>query len=217
MNEKKQIKGDIKYLVQLNEEQKNTKSIIIRSPVTIITGRAGSGKSLVCAQTALDLIFKKVYKKINVTRSLVEVGETMGLLPGNANDKFNPYMEPIKENLYNCYDRLKIDSLIQEGVIQAFPVQFARGKTVDEILIIEEAQNLTQYQMLAVLTRLGKFGKIIINGDAAQRDIGANMGETGLDYCIRLSKAIPEIIHIKLKENHRNDLVGKILDFEYGN
>jgi predicted ribonuclease YlaK len=97
------------------------------------------------------------------------------------------------------------------------PVQFIRGKTVDDILIVEEAQNLTKGEMLAILTRLGKTGKIVINGDNEQTDIKTPDGQiNGLTYAIELSKRIDEIKWIKLKVNHRSDLVGKILDYEYG-
>ncbi len=86
-----------------------------------------------------------------------------------------------------------------------------------KILIVEEAQNLTKGEMLAILTRLGKNGKIVINGDNEQTDIKSLTGEiNGLSYAIELSKKIEEIKWIKLKENHRSDLVGKILEYEYG-
>jgi predicted ribonuclease YlaK len=81
------------------------------------------------------------------------------------------------------------------------------------VLVVEEAQNLSKSQMLAILTRLGKTGKIIVNGDNEQKDIRDEYN--GLSYAIELSKKIPEIKWVKLKENHRSDLVGKILDFEY--
>lgn len=93
------------------------------------------------------------------------------------------------------------------------PVQFIRGKTIDDVLVVEEAQNLNKQQMLAILTRLGKTGKIIINGDNEQKDIKDEYN--GLSYVIELSKKIEEIKWIKLKVNHRSDLVGKILDYEY--
>ena len=213
MKQGKQIKGEIKYNIQLNEEQKEAKRLIRAHQVVIITGRAGSGKSLVGAQTALDMIFKGEYESIITTRALVEVGRSMGFLPGDKDQKFNPYMEALLENLYACYDKNRIDGMVQDEQIKAFPVQFVRGKTVNEILIVEEAQNLTKEEMLAILTRLGKNGKMIINGDGAQRDISSSY--TGLDYVIELSKKIDEIKLIKLKENHRSDLVGKILDYEY--
>ena len=207
-------KSDIKYLITLNEEQKEAKRLIIDNQIVIITGRAGSGKSLVGAITALDFLNKKMIDKILVTRSAIEVGKSLGFLPGSLDEKFNPYMEALIENLYKCWDKAKVDDLISKKLIEALPCQFIRGKTVDSVLIVEEAQNLTKAEMLAIVTRLGKTGKIIINGDNEQQD--TKEGMTGLSYAIELSKKIPEIKWIKLKENHRSDLVGKILDFEYG-
>ena len=207
-------KNEIKYKVELNEEQKEAKRLIRENQIVIITGRAGCGKSLVSAQTSLDFLFKKECNKILVTRTTVEVGNSMGFLPGDKDEKFNPYLEAFQENLESCADKEKIAQLVKDQKILAFPVQFIRGKTVNDILVVEEAQNMTKTQMLAVLTRLGKTGKIIINGDNEQKDIKDPFN--GLSYIIELSKKIEEIKWIKLKHNHRSDIVGKILDYEYG-
>ncbi len=206
-------KNDIKYNVTLNEEQKLAKQLILDNQITIITGRAGSGKSLVGVVTALDFLNKKQISKILVTRSAIEVGKSLGFLPGSLDEKFNPYMEALIENAYKCMDKSKVDMFVKDDKISATPVQFIRGKTIDDVLIVEEAQNLTKAEMLALLTRLGKTGKIIINGDNEQKDIRDEYN--GLSYVIELSKKIKEIQWIKLKENHRSDLVGKILDYEY--
>jgi len=210
-------KGEIKAInkIQLNEEQKEGKRLIIENQIVIITGQAGSGKSLLCAQVALDLLLKKQVDKILNTRALIEVGRTMGYMPGDLSSKFGPYMEAFTENLYECYDKVKIDELIMAEKLKAMPVNFIRGKTVKDILIVEEAQNLTKEEMLAIVTRLGKTGRIVINGDNAQKDTKESF--TGLDYIIQLSKVFPEIKWVKLKENHRSDLVGKILEYEYKN
>ena len=208
-------KNDIKYKITLNEEQKEAKRLILENQVVIITGRAGCGKSLVSAQCALDFLFKKQCDQILVTRAAVEVGHSLGFLPGSLNEKFDPYLEAFQENLIKCYDKVKVEELISAKKVNALPVQFIRGKTIDDVLVVEEAQNLTKAEILAILTRLGKTGKIIINGDLEQTDIRGT-GDNGLAYVIGLSKKIPEIEYIKLKHNHRSDLVGKILDFEYG-
>jgi len=213
-NKKKVFKNEIKYQITLNEEQKEAKRLIIENQIVIITGRAGCGKSLVSAQTALDFMFKKQFDKILVTRAAVEVGHSLGFLPGSLNEKFNPYLEAFQENLVKCYDKVRIEELIQDGKVQALPVQFIRGKTIDDVLVVEEAQNLTKAEMLAILTRLGKNGRIIINGDNEQKDIRDPFN--GLSYVIELSKKIHEIKWIKLATNHRSDLIGKILDYEYG-
>lgn len=211
--EKKRVKGEIKYKIELNEEQKEAKRLIRENQIVLITGRAGCGKSLVSAQCALDFIFKKEYENILVTRAAVEVGHSLGFLPGSLNEKFDPYLEAFQENLFKCHDKAKIEELLTSEKVKALPVQFIRGKTIDDILIVEEAQNLTKIEMLAILTRLGKYGKIIINGDNEQKDISATFN--GLSYLIELSKHINEIKWIKLKINHRSDIVGKILEYEY--
>lgn len=212
--QKKIFKNEIKYSITLNEEQKEVKRLILENQIVIITGRAGCGKSLVSAQTALDFLFKKEIDAIYVTRAAVEVGHSLGFLPGSLDEKFNPYLEAFQENLIKCYDKAKTTQLISEKKVIALPVQFIRGKTIDDILIVEEAQNLTKSEMLALLTRLGKNGRIVINGDNEQKDIKDEFN--GLSYVIELSKKIEEIKWVKLKENHRSDLVGKILDCEYG-
>lgn len=206
-------KSDIKYNVVLNEEQKLAKQLIINNQIVIVTGRAGSGKSLVCAQAALDFLMKKQCNHIYITRATIEVGASLGFLPGDLEDKFNPYLEAFQENLEKCYDKIKIQELVKNKKVVAYPVQFIRGKTIDDVLVVEEAQNLSKGEMLAILTRLGKTGKIIINGDNEQKDIKESY--TGLSYAIDISKKIEGIEWIKLKANHRSDLVGKILDNEY--
>lgn len=206
-------KSEIKYNVTLNEEQKLAKQLIIDNQIVIVTGRAGSGKSLVCAQAALDFLMKKQCDHVYVTRATIEVGGSLGFLPGDLEEKFNPYLEAFQENLEKCYDKAKIQEFVKNKRVVAYPVQFIRGKTIDDVLVVEEAQNLTKGEMLAILTRLGKTGKIIINGDNEQKDIKESY--TGLSYAIELSKKIEGIEWIKLKANHRSDLVGKILDLEY--
>jgi phosphate starvation-inducible PhoH-like protein len=206
-------KNPIKHNVSLNEEQKHAKQLIIDNQIVIITGKAGSGKSLVSALTALEFLTTKQIDRMLVTRAAIEVGKSLGFLPGELGDKFNPYMEALIENLHKCTDRETIKKYTDDNKIQALPVQYIRGKTIEDILIVEEAQNLTKHEMLAILTRLGKDGKIVINGDNDQSDIRDQ--HTGLKFAIELSKNIPEIKRIDLKENHRSDIIGKILDYEY--
>jgi phosphate starvation-inducible PhoH-like protein len=212
----RQRKGEIKVInaIQLNDEQKHAKSLIVANQIVVITGRAGSGKSLVCAQAALDFLKKKQVNCIWNTRAAIEVGKSLGFLPGALDEKFDPYMEAFIENLNKCCtNKAEVENLIESGKIKALPIQFIRGKTIDDILILEESQNTTKAEMLAILTRLGKTGKIIINGDNEQKDIKDEYN--GLSYAIELSKQIPGIKWIKLKANHRSDLVGKILEYEY--
>ena len=208
-------KNDIKYLVTLNEEQKEAKRLIMENEIVIITGRAGCGKTLTAAQTALDLVFKQEVDRVYVTRPTQQMGDSLGFLPGSLDQKLDPYLDPFKDNLYQCYDRTKVDKTMEDGRFEGFAIQFARGKTIKsgKILVCDESQNTTKHQMLGLLTRLGKGGRIIIIGDNEQKDIRDEYN--GLSYAIELSKKIPEIKWVKLHENHRSDVVGKILDYEY--
>ena len=99
-------KNPIKYLIDLNDEQKLAKQLIYENQIVIITGRAGSGKSLVGAITALDFLNKKMIDKILVTRSAIEVGKSLGYLPGSLDEKFNPYLDvnPVVEKVKEAYD-----------------------------------------------------------------------------------------------------------------
>ena len=210
-------KGEIKAIgkVQLNDEQKEAKRMIIDNQIVVITGQAGSGKSLVCAQASLDFLLKRECDVVYVARAAIEVGKSLGYLPGGLDEKFDPYIEGFVENLYKVYDKPRVDELVTKKAIIGFPIQFVRGKTIDDVLIVEESQNTTKGEMLAILTRLGKTGKIIINGDNAQMDIQTNGEMNGLQYVLEMAKHISDIKVIKLKENHRSDLVGKILDWEF--
>jgi phosphate starvation-inducible PhoH-like protein len=142
-------KTEIKSInaLQLNEEQKEAKRLIVENQIVIVTGRAGSGKSLVCTNAALDFLKKKQVNCIYNTRSAIEVGKSLGFLPGSLEEKFDPYLEALIENLNKCCtDKGEIAKLIENGKIKAMPVQFIRGKTIDDILIVEEAQNLTKLE-----------------------------------------------------------------------
>lgn len=214
----KRTKTEIKYCVSLDEDQKIVKRDIYESQIVIVTGKAGSGKSLVCALTALDLLNQGEVYKIFVTRANIETGRSLGYLPGSLDDKFNPYLEAFMENLVKCYvdneqKKTYLERMIKDKRIDAMPIAFIRGKTIDDILIVEEAQNLTIHEVSSIVSRLGKNGRIIFNGDFDQTDIV--QPETGLHHLKKMSRAIPEILWHNLKNNHRSDLVGKILDWEH--
>jgi phosphate starvation-inducible protein PhoH and related proteins len=228
----RELKNDIHYKITLDEDQKKVKESIYNSEIVVVTGRAGSGKTLVVAQTVLDLIFKGHIDKVYVTRAAVEVGKTLGYLPGELSCKFDPYVEAFRDNLYACYDKNKVDKHLMHlsggeenkdktankttvAKIEGIPTQYIRGKTINnrELLVIEEAQNFNENEMEALLTRLGKGGRIVMTGDNDQRDIKETY--TGLSFAIEIAKNIKGVIWHKLKANHRSDLVGKILDFKY--
>lgn len=215
---KRKLKNEIKFAITLDEDQKKVKQDIVENQIVVVTGFAGSGKSLVSSASALDLFFKKEVSKILVTRVNVETGRTLGLLPGTLDDKLNPYLEAFRENLFKCYadntdKKNKIQKHIENKDIEGMPIAFIRGKTIDDILVVEETQNCSPHEISAIVSRLGKNGRIVFNGDFDQID--TNLSYTGLHYLLDMAKEIPEIKVHKLKNNHRSDLVGKILDWEY--
>ncbi len=213
--EKAKPKGDIRFNIQLNQEQKEGKAVIMDSEITVISSSAGTGKSLLVAATCLDLLFKKEIDSITITRPIVELGRSLGYLPGSESEKLSVYIEPFIDNLYQCYDKTKIDSLLKEGTIKGSALNFIRGKTFSkgQVFIVDEAQNTTRHEMVAIMARLGRGGKLIIVGDTSQKD--TNESFDGLSYAVELAKNIEGISLIKLHSNHRSDLVGKILDYHY--
>lgn len=213
---KRRPKSDIKFNVTLNEEQKHGKATIIDEEIVIITGTPGSGKTLMVAQTALDLLFKRELDKVYITRPTQQVGASLGYLPGELAQKLNPYLDPFKDNLFSCYDKKKVDEMLKDDIIEGTAINFIRGKTYGKgkMLVVDEAQNTTKVEMLAIITRLGRGGKIVIVGDVSQKD--TNVTLDGLSYVVDMAKKIDGIKHIKLKENHRSDLVSEILEYEYG-
>jgi len=178
---KRRPKNPIRFNIQLNEEQKNAKEIILANPVTVLKGMAGSGKTLVAVQTALDLLFTKQIEKIIITRPTV-AKEDIGFLPGDIKEKMDPWLAPIYHNLYLLYDKVKIDKEVEEGRIEILPFAFMRGRTfVNAFVIVDEAQNVTHTQMEMVLGRLGKGSWMSICGDLAQVDL-KNKKETGFSF-----------------------------------
>ncbi len=145
--EKRKPKNPIKFKVELNQEQKEAKSKILENTVTLLAGSAGSGKTLLACQIALEKLFMKEVEKIIITRPTVSK-EEIGFLPGDLREKMDPWVQPIYQNMYALYDRIKIEKHIQEGDIEIVPVSFMRGRTfLDSIVIVDEAQNVTHEQM----------------------------------------------------------------------
>ena len=208
---KRRPKNPIKFNVQLNEEQKNAKEIILANPVTVLKGMAGSGKTLVAVQTALDLLFTKQVEKIIITRPTV-AKEDIGFLPGDIKEKMDPWLAPIYHNLYLLYSKEKIDKEVEEGRIEILPFAFMRGRTfVNAFVIVDEAQNVTHTQMEMVLGRLGKGSWMSICGDLAQVDL-KNKKETGFSFLSRVEEQVKGVRVVVLKQNHRHPIVEPILE-----
>lgn len=207
---KSRPKNPIKFNLQLNDEQKEAKALILDNPITVLKGMAGSGKTLVAVQAALDLLFTKEIEKIIITRPTV-AKEDIGFLPGDLKEKMDPWLAPIYHNLYALYNKEKIDKELEKGTIEIVPFAFMRGRTfLNSFVIVDEAQNVTHDQMETVIGRLGKQSKMVICGDLAQIDL-KNKKETGFSFLSRIEEHVAGFRVMALKQNHRHEIVSPIL------
>ena len=207
---KRRPKNPIKFNISLNEEQKAAKEIILTNPVTVLRGMAGSGKTLVAVQVALDLLFTKQVEKIIITRPTV-AKEDIGFLPGDIREKMDPWLAPIYHNLYLLYSKEKIDREVEEGNIEILPFAFMRGRTfLNAFVIVDEAQNVTHTQMEMVLGRLGMNSWMAICGDIAQIDL-KDKRQTGFSFLNRLEEQVKGFRVVTLLQNHRHPIVEPIL------
>ena len=209
--QKRKPKNPIKFKINLNEEQKEAKAIILANPVSVLKGAAGSGKTLLAVQIALDMLFNREIEKLVITRPTV-AKEDIGFLPGDLKEKMDPWLAPIYANLEMVYDKTKIEKLLSEGIIEILPFPFMRGRTlVNACVIVDEAQNVTMSQMEMVLGRLGIGSKMIICGDTSQIDL-KNKKDSGLDFMNTLAARVEGVNVITLKKNHRHPIVPAMLE-----
>ena len=186
--EKRKPKGEIKFKLSLNEEQKEAKQIVLDNPVVLLKGMAGSGKTLLACQIALDMVFKREMEKIIITRPTV-AKEDIGFLPGDLKEKMDPWLAPIYSNLYLLYDKEKIDKMVTENNIEIVPFAFMRGRTFPNcFVIVDECQNITHQQTEMMLGRLGKGGKMVFCGDLSQVDLKSKK-DSGISFFTRDRKS----------------------------
>lgn len=209
--EKRRPKNPIKFKIKLNEEQKEAKKLILENPITVLKGMAGSGKTLVATQVALDLLFTKRIDKIIITRPTV-AKEEIGFLPGDLQAKMDPWLAPIYHNLFMLYNEEKVKKEMEAGNIEIVPFAFMRGRTfLNSFVIVDEAQNVTHSQMETVIGRLGKNAKMCICGDMAQIDL-RDKRETGFSFLSRLEEQVKGFVTHSLAQNHRHDIVAPLLE-----
>ena len=209
-------KNPIKFKLQLNEEQKEAKAKILNNTITLLAGQAGSGKTLLACNIALDGLFRRQYDKVIITRPTVSK-EEIGFLPGDLREKMDPWVQPIYQNLFTLYDKVKVEKLIADGKIEIVPVSFMRGRTfLDSCVIVDEAQNVTHEQMEMITTRLGLRSKMMICGDDHQIDL-KKKADSGFKYLYKASHKVKNLEAITLNSNHRNEIVEDLRDYYMDN
>lgn len=212
--EKTPPKGKIKFNLNLSEEQKIAKAEILNHPYTFLTGKAGSGKTLLAVQVALDQFFQRKVDKIIITRPTVS-NEDNGYLPGSLNEKMEPWLVPIRSNMRKVYNKPQVLLNMEKAEeIELVSLSHFRGRTFDNaFVIVDEFQNLTKSQLGMALSRLGKGSTMVLTGDRNQIDLKfAN--DSAIHEIAKLDKS-NYVYTLNLKDNHRHEALDSILKLLY--
>lgn len=218
--------GEVFGLQALNTEQKMALDLLLNPdiPLVTITGKAGTGKTLLAVASGLhQTIQENNYLKLLVARPIFPMGKDIGYLPGTIEEKLNPWMQPIFDNLEFLFsvdpnnskkqqvkmvNRQRYNELIEQGLLQVEPLTYIRGRSIpQQFMIIDEAQNLTLHEIKTIVTRAGKGTKIILTGDPEQIDNPyIDSQSNGLTQIIERLKDDPLMGHIHLIQGERSDL-----------
>tara|TARA_B100000965_G_C19559494_1_gene743819 strand:- start:389 stop:1387 length:999 start_codon:yes stop_codon:yes gene_type:complete len=207
------IKTPKKSVIPRSENQKEYVRALRQSDIVISAGPAGTGKTFLAVAVALTMLLDKKIERIILSRPAVEAGERLGFLPGDMKEKVDPYLRPLYDSLYDLFDFVKIQRMIEIGDIEIGPLAFMRGRTLkNSFAILDEAQNATDTQIKMFLTRIGDNSKIVINGDPSQIDL-PNKSYSGLNRAKKLLGHIDGISSIDFNHSDvvRHPLVSKIV------
>lgn len=207
------IPGAIRKIYPKTRNQANLLKAFRNSDLVFAEGPAGSGKTFLAVAEALSLVLSKKVNSIVLTRPIVEAGESLGFLPGDLEDKINPYLRPLYDSMNACLPREIVHKLTENGIIEVAPLAYMRGRTLNNCaVILDEAQNTTSEQMKMFLTRMGENTKVFITGDTTQIDLPRRF-TSGLVHAMKILSGIPEIsmIHLSGEDVVRSSLVRKIV------
>ena len=193
--------------------QQNYLKAIEKNTITIGVGPAGTGKTYLAVAEAVAAFRAKTVNRIILTRPAVEAGERLGFLPGDLQNKVDPYLRPLYDALFDMLGPETYGKYLERGNIEVAPLAYMRGRTLDDsFIILDEAQNTTREQMKMFLTRIGFGSKVVITGDETQKDL-PNGQTSGLDVAVRVVGKINDIGVCRLtsKDVVRHPLVQKIV------
>jgi phosphate starvation-inducible protein PhoH and related proteins len=200
----------------LTENQKLYYDLLKKNQITICSGPAGVGKSYIAMKAAIDLLAdpQSPYEKIIIVRPAVEAEEKLGSLPGNVEEKLDPYIFPSYYLMNKIIGKEAREKLKENDIIEVFALAYMRGMNIDNsLLIFEEAQNSTPNQMKLLLTRIGFNSKFFISGDLEQTDRYKDKTHSGLYDAIKKFKDLSDVgvFEFDTQDVVRNPLIGKIL------
>jgi phosphate starvation-inducible PhoH-like protein len=190
----------------------------MKNDLVFAVGPAGTGKTYTAVALAVRAMKNKEVRKIILTRPAVEAGENLGFLPGDLKEKLDPYLQPLYDALFDMLPGDKLQSYLENKIIEVAPLAFMRGRTLNNaFVILDEAQNTTESQMKMFLTRMGSSAKFIVTGDMTQTDLPFKQS-SGLTQAVKIFNDVPGIDTIFLDVNDvvRHKLVRKILSIYDG-
>ena len=207
------VPGSVKKIYPRTQNQAEYINLLQTKDMVFCTGSAGSGKTYLAVAEALRLVLSHKKNKIIITRPVVEAGESLGFLPGDLEQKIDPYLRPLRDAMEAIVTPETVRKLSEAGIIEVAPLAYMRGRTLNNaVIILDEAQNTTCTQMKMFLTRMGDNSKVFITGDTTQIDLPKKT-PSGLVHSISILYKIEDIGFMELTADDvvRNHLVKKIV------
>lgn len=208
-----QIPGAFQRVYPKTAQQAAYIASMRKHDMVFCSGPAGSGKTFLAVAEALSLLLSRKKRKLVLTRPVVEAGESLGFLPGDLEQKINPYLRPLYDAMENLLPRDVLRRMDENGMIEIAPLAYMRGRTLnDSVIILDEAQNTTTEQMKMFLTRMGEGSKVFVTGDITQIDLPKRI-KSGLVHAIDVLSSVEDICIMQMHADDvvRNPLVKKII------
>lgn len=193
--------------------QKRYVDSIRKNLVTFGIGPAGTGKTYLAVALAAFYLKNREVERIILTRPAVEAGEKLGFLPGDLQEKIDPYLRPLYDALADMFGYDQFQKMIDRNIIEVAPLAYMRGRTLEEsFIILDEAQNTTREQMKMFLTRMGNHSRVVVNGDATQIDL-VDRRMSGLTEAEKILKDVRGVgmVYFSYEDVVRHDMVGRII------
>jgi phosphate starvation-inducible PhoH-like protein len=207
------LPGSRRVIVPKSDGQRGYVKSIQAHDVVIGIGPAGTGKTYLAVACAVDALYKKRVRRIILARPAVEAGENLGFLPGDLQEKVDPYLRPLYDALEDMMPHDRVRRALEDSTIEIAPLAYMRGRTLsDAFVILDEAQNATTAQMKMFLTRLGLNSRVVITGDKTQIDL-PRREDSGLLEVERILSAIDgiSVVYLDAKDVIRHRLVKDII------